>query len=144
MLSFIRRNKYLLAAVLVLAAVGGAVALFLWKRQAQLPGPGDPTYEQYVEAFELGVAALDVDVPNVAEENLNRAIELPVAERRNFIEGFPREEFLRDPFSRRNLQSYIFQTGQPAEVREAFLAAMGFNAAEFSPPEDLFDPLKPR
>ena len=37
---------------------------------------------------------------------------------------FARADIMRDPFSRRNLQGYIFQTGQPAEVREAFLAAM--------------------
>ncbi|MBN9120171.1 MAG: VCBS repeat-containing protein [Planctomycetes bacterium] len=78
MLSYIRRHKYrvLVAAVLLLAA--GAVAIaYRWKRPAQqLPGPGDPTYEQYVEAFDLGVAALDVDVWNVAEENFNRAIGL--------------------------------------------------------------------
>jgi hypothetical protein len=50
---------------------------------------------------------------------------------------------LRDPLSRRGLEGYIFQTGQPPEVRDAFLAAMGFNGAEFAPPDDLFDPLAP-
>jgi 5,5'-dehydrodivanillate O-demethylase len=74
---------------------------------------------------------------------VNRAIPLPVAERRNFIEGFNRADIVRDPFSRRNLQGYIFQTGQPAEVREAFLAAMGFSEAELEPEPRLFDPLAP-
>ena len=50
---------------------------------------------------------------------------------------------LRDPASRRGLQGYIFQTGQPAEVRAAFLAAMGFDAAEFGTEERAFDPLAP-
>ena len=50
---------------------------------------------------------------------------------------------LRDPFSRRNLQGYIFQTGQPPEVREAFLAAMGFTEAELEPEPASFDPLAP-
>jgi 5,5'-dehydrodivanillate O-demethylase len=50
----------------------------------------------------------------IRDPALNRAIALPVAERENFIEGFARAEFLRDSFSRRNLQGYIFQTGQPA------------------------------
>ena len=50
---------------------------------------------------------------------------------------------MRDPFSRRNLQGYIFQTGQPAEVREAFLAAMGFSEAELEPEPLQFDPLAP-
>src|SRR4051794_36598077 len=79
----------------------------------------------------------------IRDPDINRAIPLPVAERRNFIEGFPRAQFLRDPFSRRNLQGYIFQTGQPAEVREAFLAAMGFTEAELQPGETPFDPLAP-
>jgi 5,5'-dehydrodivanillate O-demethylase len=73
----------------------------------------------------------------------NRAIELPVAERKNFIEGFPRADMMRDPFNRRNLQGYIFQTGQPPEVREAFLAAMGFTEAELEPEPAAFDPLAP-
>jgi len=73
----------------------------------------------------------------------NRAIQLPVAERENFIEGFASADFLRDPFSRRNLQGYIFQTGQPAEVRGAFLAAMGFSEAEAAGAARPFDPLAP-
>ena len=40
------------------------------------PGPADPAYEQYVEAFQVGVAALDADLPQIAEQNLNRAVEL--------------------------------------------------------------------
>src|SRR3954451_7286496 len=79
----------------------------------------------------------------IRDPEINRAIPLPVAERGNFIEGFPRAQFLRDPFSRRNLQGYIFQTGQPAEVREAFLAAMGFAEAEWAPEAGAFDPLAP-
>src|SRR5436190_20473676 len=79
----------------------------------------------------------------VRDPEKNHAITLPVAERKNFIEGFSRAEIMRDPFSRRNLQGYIFQTGQPAEVREAFLAAMGFTEAELAPPEDGYDPLAP-
>jgi 5,5'-dehydrodivanillate O-demethylase len=74
---------------------------------------------------------------------VNRAITLPVAEREAFIEGFTRADFLRDPFSRRNLQGYIFQTGQPAEVRAGFLAAMGFSEAEASADPRPFDPLAP-
>jgi 5,5'-dehydrodivanillate O-demethylase oxygenase subunit len=80
----------------------------------------------------------------VRDPAVNRAIQLPVAEREAFIEGFPRADFVRDPFSRRNLQGYIFQTGQPAEVRAAFLAAMGFTEADAAagPPRP-FDPLAP-
>ncbi|HJZ18058.1 MAG TPA: aromatic ring-hydroxylating dioxygenase subunit alpha, partial [Stellaceae bacterium] len=73
----------------------------------------------------------------------NRTILLPVADRLPLIDGLTRAEMLRDPLSRRGLEGYIFQTGQPPEVRDAFLAAMGFNGAEFAPPDDLFDPLAP-
>jgi hypothetical protein len=79
----------------------------------------------------------------VRDPEVNRAIPLPVAERKNFIEGFTRAEMLHDPFSRRNLQGYIFQTGQPAEVRKAFLAAMGFTEAVLEPEPHSFDPLAP-
>src|SRR5207244_9314217 len=79
----------------------------------------------------------------VRDPAVNRAIEMPVAERQNFIDGFGRDDFLRDPFSRRNLQGYIFQTGQPAEVRQAFLAAMGFSEAEATAGPPAYDPLAP-
>jgi 5,5'-dehydrodivanillate O-demethylase len=65
----------------------------------------------------------------------------PPADRRPLMEGLTRAEMLRDPLSRRGLEGYVFQIGQPPEVRDAFLAAMGFNGAEFAPPEDPFDPL---
>ena len=80
----------------------------------------------------------------IRDPAVNRAIRLPVAERGQLAEGLSRAEMLRDPFSRRSLEDYIFQTGQPPEVREAFLAAMGVNATEFGPPEELFDPVRGR
>src|SRR3569623_2060262 len=59
--------------VLILVAVGGGY--WFYSHQAS-PQEEWPQYEQYVEAFQVGVAALDADVPQVAEENLSRAIEL--------------------------------------------------------------------
>jgi 5,5'-dehydrodivanillate O-demethylase oxygenase subunit len=79
----------------------------------------------------------------IRDSKVNRAIALPVAEREAFIDGFTRADFLRDPFSRRNLQGYIFQTGQPAEVRAAFLAAMGFSEAEATADPQPYDALAP-
>ncbi|QEL13524.1 CRTAC1 family protein [Limnoglobus roseus] len=78
MLSVVRRNKSvaIAAAVLALVAAGAVVYFVTNRRPPALPGPGDPTYEQYVDAFELGGAALDVEVVDVAEQNLNRAIDL--------------------------------------------------------------------
>ena len=68
---------------------------------------------------------------------------LPVAERAAFIEGFTRAELMDDPLAQRGWQGYIFQTGQPAEVRTAFLAAMGFSEAETTADPRSFDPVAP-
>jgi 5,5'-dehydrodivanillate O-demethylase len=92
-----------------------------------------------IEAVEVGRDPKAV----IRDPSVNRAIALPVAEREKFIDGFERADFLRDPFSRRNLQGYIFQTGQPAEVRAAFLAAMDFSEAEATAEPRPFDPLAP-
>ena len=79
----------------------------------------------------------------IRDPALNRCIRLPVADRARLLDGLSRAEMLKDSVSRRGLEGYIFQTGQPGEVRAAFLAAMGFNGGEFSTPADPFDPLAP-
>ena len=79
----------------------------------------------------------------IRDPAVNRAIALPVAEREALIDGFTRAEMMANPLARRGLQGYIFQTGQPAEVREAFLAAMGFSEAEATADPRPFDPLAP-
>jgi 5,5'-dehydrodivanillate O-demethylase oxygenase subunit len=71
----------------------------------------------------------------------NRAIPLPVADRARLLDGFARADFLKDPLSRRGLDGYVFQTGQPPAVRQAFLAAMGFNDGDVGPSEGPLDPL---
>ena len=79
----------------------------------------------------------------IRDPSVNRAVALPVAEREAFIEGFTRAEMVRNPLARRGLQGYIFQTGQPSEVRAAFLAAMGFTEEEATADPRSFDPLAP-
>jgi 5,5'-dehydrodivanillate O-demethylase len=79
----------------------------------------------------------------IRDPAVNHAIALPVAEREAMIEGFTRAEMMVNPLARRGLQGYIFQTGQPAEVRAAFLAAMGFSEAEATADPQPFDPLAP-
>src|ERR1700753_3617293 len=75
--TFLRRHRSrILAGVALFIATVGGVAFFVRMRQSRLPGPGEPVYERYVESFEVGVAALDVDVWPVAEENFDRAIVL--------------------------------------------------------------------
>src|SRR5437763_16336748 len=63
-------------AVLVLAGLGVA-AYFLWPRPKppELPGPGSPAYAEYARAFEVGTAALEVDRPELALQNLSAAVE---------------------------------------------------------------------
>jgi 5,5'-dehydrodivanillate O-demethylase oxygenase subunit len=62
----------------------------------------------------------------IRDPELNRAVPLPVAERKLLIEGVTREELKRHPILGRQLQEgYPFQIGQPADVRAAYEAAMG-------------------
>jgi 5,5'-dehydrodivanillate O-demethylase oxygenase subunit len=59
-------------------------------------------------------------------------IKLPVAERPRLTAGLTREELLRHPVASRQLAGYIFQLGQPEEVRREFLDAMGFREEELA------------
>jgi 5,5'-dehydrodivanillate O-demethylase oxygenase subunit len=68
----------------------------------------------------------------IRDHTQNHRIPLPVADRARLLDGVARADMLRDPQSRRSLEDYIFQTGQPAEVRSAFLSAMGFNGSEIA------------
>jgi 5,5'-dehydrodivanillate O-demethylase len=79
----------------------------------------------------------------VRDPAVNASIELPVAERRALVDGFSRAQLMRDAFNRRSLQGYIFQTGQPKEVHDAYLAAMGINATDIEAAEVAIDPLAP-
>src|SRR3712207_6035072 len=75
--SLLRPRVLLPAAALLLAAVGlGAFLLLRPRPRPPLPQPGSPLYEEYAEAFQLGTAALDVQLPAEAEKHLTRAIEI--------------------------------------------------------------------
>jgi 5,5'-dehydrodivanillate O-demethylase len=52
-------------------------------------------------------------------------IVLPVADREQLTEGLPLEALLNDPVLRARLRGFIFQDGQPDEIRQAFVEAMG-------------------
>lgn len=67
------RRRLLIAAMAVFLSLAVVVGYRLWR--SGLPGPGSSAYEKYVEAFQVGVAALDADLPQVAEEHLTRAVE---------------------------------------------------------------------
>jgi hypothetical protein len=72
-----RRKRVALAVIAVVLAVAVVGVLVWWKkRPAELPAPGSAAYEEYVEAFDLALAAMDSGVGDVAEKNLNRLVEL--------------------------------------------------------------------
>ena len=53
-----------------------AAYFLLWRRPAALPLPGSPLYEEYLRAFQVGVAALDTTQEDLARSKLDRAIKL--------------------------------------------------------------------
>jgi 5,5'-dehydrodivanillate O-demethylase oxygenase subunit len=59
----------------------------------------------------------------------NACITLPVAERDLFVNGWTRD-LVDDPQRRRQLLTYVFQIGQPDDVRRAFAQAMGLERVE--------------
>lgn len=71
-----RRRRGILLAALVLCVAGGVGAYVWWKKKQELPQPGSQRYEDYVAAFQVSLAALDMGIVNIAEENLNKAVEL--------------------------------------------------------------------
>jgi 5,5'-dehydrodivanillate O-demethylase len=61
-----------------------------------------------------------------------RDIALPVAGREAYTTGRSRHEILSSPFGRTMTAGYFLQAGQPADVRKAFLAAMGLEEQDKS------------
>ena len=62
----------------------------------------------------------------IRDPEINRCVRLPVAERTLLTEGLPRADLLRHPIQGRHIsEGYPFQLGQPPEVRQAYLKAMG-------------------
>jgi 5,5'-dehydrodivanillate O-demethylase len=61
----------------------------------------------------------------IRDPQVNRCVGLPIADRKGLIEGFTREELAKHPLAARQMEDYVFQSGQPAEVRKAFADAMG-------------------
>ncbi len=62
----------------------------------------------------------------VRDAEVNRCVQLPIAERKILTEGLTREELVKHPIHGRQLtEGYPFQQGQPEEIRDAYLAAMG-------------------
>jgi 5,5'-dehydrodivanillate O-demethylase len=63
----------------------------------------------------------------IRDAKLNECVSLPIAYRKTFVEGLTLEEMLNHPVFSSQLKGYVFQAGQPAEVRKAYERAMGLD-----------------
>jgi len=61
----------------------------------------------------------------IRDPEVNRCISLPIADRKRLIEGMTLDEMWRHPMASGQLADYLFQAGQPREVRKAYAEAMG-------------------
>jgi 5,5'-dehydrodivanillate O-demethylase oxygenase subunit len=61
----------------------------------------------------------------IRDPEINRCVSLPIAERKRLVEGMSLEELAKHPLGLGQLTDYVFQAGQPREVRRAYAAAMG-------------------
>ncbi|MDE3169131.1 MAG: aromatic ring-hydroxylating dioxygenase subunit alpha [Acidobacteriota bacterium] len=61
----------------------------------------------------------------IRDPEVNRCVELPIADRKRLVEGGTLEHVLRSPASGRSTSEYVFQAGQPAAVRKVYAEAMG-------------------
>ena len=61
----------------------------------------------------------------IRDQETNRCVALPIADRKRLVDGLTIEEMSRHPMVAGQLKDYIFQAGQPIEVRAAYAAAMG-------------------
>jgi tetratricopeptide (TPR) repeat protein len=77
MMNLPSRSRRILVVLSLILGGGGIAAFIFWPRSTPLPQPGSPTYDQYLRAFQVGVAAEDTVVMHLlAREKLDRAIEL--------------------------------------------------------------------
>ena len=74
-----RGRLFQVGGVILILAGGGIAAYLAWPR-SNLPQPGSALYDEYLRAFQVGVAALDAERPDIAYPRLDRAIELVPAE----------------------------------------------------------------
>ena len=64
----------------------------------------------------------------VRDPAINDCIELPIFDRDFFLDGWTREDLVdRAHVRARSTLDFVFQAGQPAEVRAAYVEAMGLD-----------------
>ena len=61
----------------------------------------------------------------IRDQDVNQCVRLPIAHRSVFVDGLTLDELLRHPIFGAQLKGYVFQAGQPEEVRQAYEEAMG-------------------
>ena len=64
----------------------------------------------------------------IRDPQLNECVSLPIAHRSAFIDGLSFEEHSKHPLLGPQLRGYVFQAGQPDEVRKSYEEAMGIYA----------------
>ena len=63
----------------------------------------------------------------IRDPQINERIDLPIVNKHLFIDGMPAREYDNNVNNTISTRAYVFQVGQPEEVRAAWAAAMGFD-----------------
>ncbi|MFL5245761.1 MAG: FG-GAP-like repeat-containing protein [Gemmataceae bacterium] len=73
---FLFRPRILIPALVIVLVALSVTGYFLYTRKsgAQLPEPGSALYQEYLDAFQIGVAAVDVDQFELAKDKLTLAV----------------------------------------------------------------------
>jgi len=61
----------------------------------------------------------------IRDPEINKAINLPIADRDVLVEGMTLAQMQAHPIYSKHLQRFMFQAGQPAKVWDAYCEAMG-------------------
>jgi 5,5'-dehydrodivanillate O-demethylase oxygenase subunit len=67
----------------------------------------------------------------IRDPEKNIRVELPIADRDDVIRGYTSQEILADPRKKMMFTSFVFQAGQPDDVKRKFEEAMGLQLQEF-------------
>jgi 5,5'-dehydrodivanillate O-demethylase oxygenase subunit len=71
------------------------------------------------------IARGDDPKATIRDPATNRSVALPIAERKRLTEGESLEDLAKHLIEGRQVRDYVFQAGQPREVRQAYAEAMG-------------------
>ena len=61
----------------------------------------------------------------VRDAEINRCIGLPIADRKNLVEGMTLEQIAKHPLAGGQLRDYVFKLASRLDVRQAYAEAMG-------------------